>query len=72
MTTFTYDVNGTTFEDTEAFGQAWEKAIALAEREHGAITRTVVRGESIRHEFFTKGGCFLDDRFYNKDKVKVF
>ena len=70
--TFTYCVNGTTFEDTEAFGKAWKDAVALAKEEHATITRAVVCGNDIRYEFYAKGGCFLNDRYYDKETVKVF
>lgn len=73
MTTFFYNVNGTEFTDTEAFGKAWADAKALATEEHTCITRTVVSdNDTMRHEFFAKGGCFLNEKFYNKDRVKIF
>lgn len=72
MKIFFYYVNGTEFADTEAFGKAWTEAKALATEEHTCITRTVVKGEEMKHEFFAKGGCFLDERFYEKDRVKIF
>ena len=72
MKTFEYNVNGTIFEDTEAFGQGWKNAVALAKEEHATITRTVVNGDEIHYEFDSNGGCFLNNRFYEKDKVKVF
>jgi len=70
---FFYYVNGTEFVDTEAFGKAWRDAKALATEEHTCITRTVLTGEdNLHHEFFAKGGIFLNERFYEKDRVKVF
>jgi len=69
---FIYNVNGTKFTDTEAFGKAWSEAKALAEKEHTGITRTVITGLSIRCEFFAKSGLFLDDKFYKKENVKIF
>ena len=72
MKEFIYNVNGTEFTDTVAFGNAWKNAKALATEEHAHITRTVIDGEKITYEFFAKGGCFLLDKFYEKDRVKVF
>ena len=70
--TFIYNVNGTLFEDTKAFGQAWKNAKALATEEHTVITRTVICGNETHEEFFAKGGCFLNERFYEENKAKVF
>ena len=72
MKEFLYYVNGTEFADTEAFGQGWENAKALATEEHTYITRTVIDDNNMRHEFFAKGVCFLNERFYEKDRVKIF
>ena len=72
MKRFFYNVNGTEFEDTVAFGDGWKKALALAKKEHTEITRTVIINNDIRYEFFAKGGVFLNDRFYSKDKVEIF
>ena len=75
---FFYYVNGTEFVDTEAFGKAWRDAKALATEEHTCITRTVLTGEdNLRHEFFAKGGIFLNERFYSvlwpgPKKIKKF
>lgn len=69
---FYYHVNGTEFHDTEAFGQAWKDAKALATEEHCSIERTVVRGDKISYEFYATGGCFLSQRFWEKDIVKIF
>ena len=72
-TTYIYNVNGTDFEDTVAFGDAWKKAVALATETHSVITRTVIKDETdIRNEFFANGGAFLNERFYSKEKIKVF
>lgn len=71
-TMYVYNVNGTILEDTEAFGQAWETAKALATEEHTIITRQVVNGDSIRNEFYATGGCFLNERFYEPSKAKIF
>ena len=64
-TTFIYNVNGTEFY-TE------KEAKALATAEHCEIWRAVVRAEDVRHEFYAKGGCFLNERFYTKEKARVF
>ena len=70
--TFIYKVNGQEFTDNVAFGKAWETAKEVATKENAVITRTVVNGDNITHEFFAKGGCFLNDRFYDKEKVKIW
>jgi len=57
---FIYNVNGTEFTDNKAFGEAWREAKKVATEEHVAITRTVIDGEKISNEFYSKGGCFLD------------
>ena len=69
---FFYNVNGTEFHDTEAFGKAWADAKALAIAEHASIERTVVDGNKISYEFYANSGCFLNERFRTVDKVKVF
>lgn len=69
---FVYEVNGETVEDTEAFGQGWKKAKEIATKEHTYITRQVIKGNDIRNEFYSKGGCFLPEKFFEKDKVMVF
>ena len=74
MKKFTYFVNeieiiGT---DTEAFGTVWTKAKAVAKEKNAYITRIVTNGEEERYEFFAKGGCFLNKRFFNKERVNVF
>lgn len=71
---FIYNVNGTHIEDTEAFGEAWQEAKILATEENAIITREVVNtitGES-REEFYTTAGCFLNMRFFEKDKARFF
>lgn len=71
--TYIYDVNGTQFEDVKAFGTAWANAKALAKEEHTTIKRTIVENNGkIIHEFYAKGGIFLDEKYYNVEDVKVF
>jgi predicted nucleotidyltransferase len=72
MKEFIYHINGTEITDTEAFGKAWTKAKELATEEHTCITRTVIRDNQIEYEFYAKGGCFLNERFYEKERVKIF
>ena len=69
---FVYIINGTTIEDTEAFGKGWKMAVALATEEHTTIERQVICGNEIRNEFYSKAGCFLPDRFYDEKSVKIF
>jgi hypothetical protein len=74
-TTYFYFVNGEEFETTEVFGPVWKAAKAYAAECHCPITRAVVKetrnGEEIRYEFYAKGGCFLDDRYYEPDRVAI-
>ncbi len=72
MKEYFYNVNGTEFVDTKPFEKAWEEAVSLAKKEHCGITRTVVDGDTLRHEFYAKGGCFLPDRFYDAEKLYIF
>ena len=69
---FYYNVNGTEFTDTKAFGVAWHDAVKLAKNLHTGITRTVISEKGEQHEFLAKGGCFLNERFYTEKKVKIF
>ena len=69
---FYYNVNGTEFHDTVAFGKAWKEAKALGKEEHCPIYRTVVKGDNIRYEVFAKGGCFLDERDKDKFEIEIF
>jgi len=71
---FIYDVAGTEFTDSVAFGDAWKQAKAKAEAEHVAIYRTVIKGdnEDAYREVYYKGGCFNSIRFATADNVKIF
>ena len=74
MKKFTYFVNemeivGT---DTEPFGKVWKKAKELATEKKTYITRMVTDKDEKRYEFFANGGCFLNKRFFNENRVKVF
>lgn len=72
MREFIYNVQGTEITDTEAFGEGWKKAKALATEMHTTIERTVIDGNNVRNEFFANGGVFLNMRFYQTSKAKVF
>lgn len=72
MTDYIYIVNGTEYATTEVWGQTWKDAQIQAKAEHAIIERAVINGENIRYEFYTKGGCFLADRFYSEELAKVF
>ena len=72
MTEYIYVVNGTEHHTTEVWGQAWKDAKAQATAEHATIERAVINGDKVRYEFYAKGGCFLADRFYNEELVKVW
>lgn len=74
MKKFTYFVNeieivGT---DTEAFGVVWKEARKLAIEKNTYITRIVNDEGKERHEFFAKGNCFLNKKFFTENRVKVF
>ena len=71
-TAFIYMVNGTELYSEEAFGQEWKEAKTIAREAHCGIYRAVVRGEEIRYEFYAKGGCFLNERFYTDEKIEIF
>lgn len=74
MKWFVYDVNGSVFESSEPFGEAWLKAKEVARAEHVGIFRQVVNtvtGE-IRNEFYAVGGVFLNERFYEVSKLYIF
>ena len=59
MKKFVYQVQGFEFEDTEAFGNAWQRAQFKAWELHTAIYRLVIDGDKTRLEGYVKGGCFL-------------
>ena len=70
--TFFYNVNGTEFVDTVAFGDAWTQAKAQAKAEHCGIDRTVVCGEKIRYEYYDKAGIFMADTYKSAERVAIF
>lgn len=65
---FVYSVNGSTFEDTVAFGEAWKKAQVQAIEEHTYITRQVIYGNDIRNEIYCRG-VFLSDNGIRKPYI---
>lgn len=70
---FVYEIEGTEFEDTEAFGEAWKKAKAFASAIHAPIYRTVVKADgSEKYEVYYKGGCFNTVKFATPDNIKIF
>lgn len=72
MTNYYYNVNGTEFLDTTAFGDGWKKAKALATEEHCGITRIVAKEGKISYQFYHKGGMFLDEKYFKKEDYKIF
>ena len=68
---FVYCVNGSTFEDTTAFGQAWKQAQKMASEEHTFITRQVIYGTVIRNDYYAKG-IFLDEKFIDECPPFIF
>ena len=71
---FIYDVAGTEFADSVAFGDAWKQAKAKAKAEHVAIYRTVIKGdnEDVRREVYYKGGVFNSIKYATADNVEIF
>ena len=72
MKLFIYDVAGTEFVDTEAFGAAWKQARALATEKHCAIYRTVRKGEIEKREVLVTGGCFLSVSYATDCRPIIF
>lgn len=72
MKKFVYQVAGYEYVDSEAFGDAWHQAKAKAAELHTAVYRLVIKGERIRQEVFTTGGCFLTTDRAQVDWVMVF
>lgn len=56
MKKFIYHVQEVDFEDTEAFGKAWEQAKNLATERHCPIYRTIIEE---KNDVFCEGGFFL-------------
>ena len=69
---FVYNVNGTILETEEAFGEVWRQAKALAKEEKTFITRCVVKGDSVKEEFYHKAGIFLSIKLWDKNEAKIF
>ena len=73
MKKFIYTVKGFEFEDTEAFGKAWQDAKTKATELHCPIFRQVIKADgSIRHEVYYSGGCFNSTDYMREDNVRVF
>lgn len=72
MKKFVYQVAGYEYVGSEAFGDAWRQAKAKAAELHTAVYRLVIKGENIRQEVFTTGGCFLSVDRAQTDWVMVF
>jgi hypothetical protein len=70
---FVYQVAGFEWEDTEAFGKAWQQAKAKATELHCAVYRMIIKGdEEPRQEVYYKGGCFNTIKFATPENVKIF
>lgn len=74
---FIYVVEGTEFDDTEAFGQAWKNAKALATELHAPIyrydiTETWDGKEKIEERVYLKAGILLPTNRANPEDIKVF
>ena len=73
MKKFIYKVEGFKFEDSTAFGTAWEQAKAKATELHCPIFREAIRRNgAVRQEVYYSGGCFNSVEFMREDNVKVF
>lgn len=68
---YIYHVNGCDFEDTEAFGKAWEDAKKKASKEHCAIYRTTLRAVLNNQVFMTCDAFNSVDKVASED-IKVF
>lgn len=72
MKKYIYYVKGYAFQDTEAWGQAWKQAKAIAIEAHCPIYRTVINGEKEKYEFLAKGYVFINEKFYAPAKLYIF
>lgn len=72
MKKFVYQVAGWEFVDTVAFGEAWREAKFRATQLHMPIYRLVIKGEEVKQEVFTKGGCFLSVTLAQIENVMMF
>lgn len=74
MKTFTYMVGEYKYEDIVAFGPAWRQAEAKAKELHVGIFRKVFNHTTKKtfHQFYAKGGAYLDMRFFHEDKLYIF
>ena len=72
MKKFVYQVAGWESTDTTAFGKAWQEAKAKATELHMPIYRLVIKGEEVKQEVFTKGGCFVSVNLATIDRVLTF
>lgn len=65
---FIYHVQEVDFEDTEAFGKAWEQAKELATEKHCPIYRTIIEE---KNDVFCEGGFFLATHLAGPN-IKIF
>lgn len=72
MKRFVYEVMGFEYEDTEAFGKAWQDAKEVAKGLNVGIYRTVYRGDTVKREVFCKGGCFVRVDLVKPESVALF
>ena len=70
---FVYEVSGMEKESAEAFGEAFRWAKNMSAKTGDEIWRTCyVNEETNRIEFYAKGGCFLNIKFYSPEKAEHF
>ena len=69
MTTFTYEVAGQEYEDTQAFGKGWEWAKDLAKKTGSEIWRTTNHNGKERRGFLATGWVFLGEACYTPEKA---
>lgn len=75
MKNYIYTVDSYEWTGNEPWGDAWKSAVAKAKEVHTGIWRRVInleREEDECVEFYAKGGCFLNARFYADHKLKIF
>lgn len=72
MKKFVYQVAGYEFVDSIAFGEAWKEAKRVATVYNMPVYRLVIKGDSVKQEVFTKGGCFLNVALATAENAAIF
>ena len=69
MKQFVYSVDGHEFIGEEAFGDAWETAVAKAKELHAPIFRKVIE---TREEVYLTCGAFIGVKYATPEDIRVF